>query len=308
MGEWLVMGKNSLSVEKIKNRCEQVGLVYVSHYIDKEKKCTFVIAKCQCGEVIKTRLSNITKYIRENKIYSCKECGYKKTSEAQKGEKNHMYGKKGELHHSYGIPMSQEQKNKISDTVKGKYENGYINPNYGKKPSEETRQKMRDNHADFSGDKNPMYGVHLYGELNYNWKNGITPISVYLRGYTNSWVKQCLQKTNGLCELTKKTCCDVHHLFSFNQIVVLAHEINNIQIKPQIKNYTEEELQLLKNYIAEWHKDTTNGVVLCEEVHKLFHQNYGYGNNTPEQFEEFKQRYLNGEFDTEEIDSVTDVA
>ena len=72
--------------------------------------------------------------------------------------------------------------------------------------------------------------------------------------------------------------------------------MNGIQIKPRVKDYTEEELHKLEEYVASWHKDTSNAVLLSEKVHVLFHSLYGYGNNTPEQFEEFKQRYMAGEF------------
>ena len=42
-----------------------------------------------------------------------------------------------------------------------------------------------------------------------------------------------------------------------------------------------------------WCKDkrfkTSNGITLCEDCHVEFHKEYGYGNNTKEQFQEFKE-------------------
>ena len=62
--------------EEIKNRCEQIGLEYISHYSknvkakDKIKKQTYVNAKCGCGNPLDVSLSSITRYSKENKIYS----------------------------------------------------------------------------------------------------------------------------------------------------------------------------------------------------------------------------------------------
>ena len=43
---------------------------------------------------------------------------------------------------------------------------GKDNPLYGRKHSDHTRRLMSENHADFSGENNPMYGINRKGDLN----------------------------------------------------------------------------------------------------------------------------------------------
>lgn len=59
--------------------------------------------------------------------------------------------------------LSDETKEKISKSRIGKY-TGENNPWYGKHPSEESRRKMRENHANFSGENSPKYGKKLSDE------------------------------------------------------------------------------------------------------------------------------------------------
>ena len=141
----------------------------------------------------------------------------------------------------------------------------------------------------------------MVGKNSHHWKGGITPISKHLGNLpiVSQWFDDSKKQANYACELTVKVGGNLHthHLKAFSTIIKEAHELHNIQIKPQVKDYTEEELHKLEQYVESFHKDTSNAIVLCEQVHNLFHGLYGKGENTPEQFEEFKERYLNGEFD-----------
>lgn len=139
----------------------------------------------------------------------------------------------------------------------------------------------------------------LMKNKNPNFKGGITPITQYLRALNEEWSNNCKKQADYTCQLTGKRGANLHthHLYCFSFIVKDAHKKYNIEIKPQVKEYSQEELKLLEDYIKECHKDNSNAVVLCDEIHYLFHKEYGFYDNTPEQFEEFKERYLAGEFD-----------
>jgi 5-methylcytosine-specific restriction endonuclease McrA len=54
-----------------------------------------------------------------------------------------------------------------------------------------------------------------------------------------------------------------------------------------LKSYVDNKIERL---------EVDNGLTLCKECHTIFHNYYKRGKNTPEQYEEFRKRYLNGEF------------
>lgn len=136
-------------------------------------------------------------------------------------------------------------------------------------------------------------------EGNPKWKGGITNISQYLFNLceVQEWMQKTKENVNYTCELTGKTGqMETHHLYAFSSIVKDAHEKQDIKINKQVMDYTNEELILLKKYIIKFHNDYSNAVVLCKEAHRLFHTLYGKGDNTPQQYDDFKKRYLNNEF------------
>lgn len=114
-----------------------------------------------------------------------------------------------------------------------------------------TRQKMKSNHANFSGKLNP------------NWNPNLTDKDrLDKRNYPEykEWVQKVFKRDNYTCQ----ACGDntgrnliAHHLESYN---------------------SNPELRIT----------LSNGVTLCKTCHKDFHHEYGYGNNTEKQFTKYK--------------------
>lgn len=137
------------------------------------------------------------------------------------------------------------------------------------------------------------------GENSWNWKGGISSLHDYLRHKIIDWKKESIRSCNYKCIITNANKNKIiHHLYSFDRILQETVEIVNLPIYQEINMYTQEELKLIEDTCLKLHYKHGLGVCLEKEIHNLFHRIYGHGNNTPEQFYEFKQRYYLGEFDT----------
>ena len=114
-------------------------------------------------------------------------------------------------------------------------------------------------------------GIIYKRENHPNWNPNLTDEERekgrHIEGY-DDFIKQVLERDDYTCQITGKRGgkLEVHHLNCFSDF-------------------------------KEGRTDMNNGITLSKEIHKLFHKIYGNRHNTKEQFEEFKQRYINKEFE-----------
>ena len=171
------------------------------------------------------------------------------------------------------------------------FQKGNIPHNMGKKASPETCLKISENHADMSGENNPMFGrtgeksplfgkkqpqewqikkakslkeggnfkhPTMFGEDNPSWNGGVTPLRQSIRTCSKSteWRMNVFQRDLYTCQHCGKSGCyiEAHHKESFSDII----ENNNI---------TTLEASFECNGL--W--DTNNGITLCKECHDKIH-------------------------------------
>ena len=135
------------------------------------------------------------------------------------------------------------------------------------------------------------------GPKSKQWNGGSTDISLYLRGLLSPWTLQQLQRANYMCELTgKQGQLNVHHMYSFKNIFEDTMNELQLNIRPTIGDYSEEELQLITVNFLKNNDLKANPIVLLESVHQEFHSFCG-GNRvdtTMEQLSEFKEMLKGG--------------
>lgn len=76
---------------------------------------------------------------------------------------------RGKDNPNYGKHLSKNQIKILSEAMKAKWNSGKPCGMTGRHHTIESRKKMSKNHADFSGENHPMYGIHRYGKDNPNY-------------------------------------------------------------------------------------------------------------------------------------------
>ncbi|MFI2856770.1 zinc-ribbon domain-containing protein [Paenibacillus sp. JSM ZJ436] len=132
------------------------------------------------------------------------------------------------------------------------------------------------------------------GNMNPNWKGGITTLSSHLRNLINQWKEDSVDACDSKCLLTGEDYDDIHHLYGFNLIVKESLCELDLSLKDNVSEYTSEEIIQLNTKFMEIHSRYPLGVCLRSDIHSLFHREYGNRDNTPEQFEEFSMKYRDG--------------
>lgn len=135
-------------------------------------------------------------------------------------------------------------------------------------------------------------------ENHYLWKGGVSPLHNHLRDKINVWKRDSLIAHDFKCVVTSINSKDlvVHHTYNFAKILDETLADLSLDYRESISKYTYEELNSIEKVLLEKHYTYGLGVPVLSEIHNLFHQLYGKADNTIEQFEEFKDRYINGEF------------
>lgn len=207
-------------------------------------------------------------------IDNCSGCGIEREINFKQSQKNTLCYKCS--HNTPDMILAKQNQNKIK--------------------SEETRQKMRDNHWSKSGYESPFKGQHHKEETKARIRNNAN----------NQWSKETVEEK---FDRYKKASCTFRGISVEEFDGWSAPENTRIRQSAEGKawtydvlaksNFTCDKCQVRGGSLHAHHLNgfnffpdqrflPDNGICLCETCHEEFHEKYGRGDNTTEQYEEFK--------------------
>ena len=145
----------------------------------------------------------------------------------------------------------------------------------------------------FRGLKNKRISLGLFRTKEKSCYMGIHD---YLRANNIFWKQEAMKNSKYKCVLTNNRFDDIHHIHSFNLIVSEVIELLNIDLQKSMDDFSKDELKEILLTFRDIQSSYPVGVCLSKEIHKLFHDIYGYGNTTEKEWNEFVTNYRNNKY------------
>lgn len=158
----------------------------------------------------------------------------------------------------------------------------YIKDNYKTMSDEEIGNKLHRGAASIKEyrRKNKLFKPHPEGVI-YGFDQ-------YIHVNNKEWKRESAKNCGYKCIITDGSFDDIHHLYAKNLIVKeLMKEHPDIDWEANFNDLEEREKKYIVDLFYKKQNEYPLGVCLRHDIHKDFHDRYGYGNNTPEQFIEF---------------------
>ena len=132
--------------------------------------------------------------------------------------------------------------------------------------------------------------LKCYKDKSYNYEDLLR----YARSRMVYWYKKTKENSGGICQITHQRCenISVHHIRSVDLLCEEAISILNLDEKERLSDYSNKELDDFIDCFMQLHNGYNEYICIDRNIHIDFHNKYGYGNNTREQWEE----YLNNNF------------
>lgn len=119
----------------------------------------------------------------------------------------------------------------------------------------------------------------------------------YVRNHQNGWREKKFKELNGVCCLTgSKEDLVVHHCYGFSLIFEEAIEVLGFEIKGAFDDYTKDSLDKFLDVFRQIQDVNDECACVTKSIHLLFHREYGFGDNTPEQWNEFVEKFKAGQY------------
>lgn len=286
VGDKIALAKTKYNINEIDEEFKERDLILITKtYKNAESYMDFICNKHKEKGIQSIRYGNF-KY----KDQDCKYCSWDKLSESKRRE----FSEVQELFNKRNVILLSRAEDYINNMSPLEYEcpihTGIIQTKTYESMLHSLGCVLCSNDL-YKGEKNP------------NWKGGFSELNSILRDSISEWKKNSMIASNYKCVVTNKRFDVVHHLYGFDKIFDEIFENLNIEKRRFINEYEDTELMLIKNECVRLHNVYGVGVCLTGNIHSLFHKIYGYGENNVEQFNEFKEDYINGKYkDLEEVD------